>query len=89
MAENNANLKRKLHLKRDTLMAAGAIYNELYGKVKEDGTKYVPATFQVIYMLGWKPDPSQPKPKQRGSGQVSLKDLPNLDQIIKDSKKKS
>lgn len=34
-------------------------------------------------MLGWKPDPSQPKPKARGSGQVSLKDLHNLDEIMK------
>jgi len=33
-------------------------------------------------MVGWKPDPSQPKPLQRGSGQVSLKDLHKLDEII-------
>ena len=33
MAENNAALNRPLHLDRDTLMAASAIYKELYGKV--------------------------------------------------------
>ncbi|KAK2576681.1 hypothetical protein KPH14_005342 [Odynerus spinipes] len=87
MGENNAAINRKLHLKRDTLMAAAAIYNELYGKTKEDGTSYVPATFQIIFMLGWKPHPSQPKPLERGSGQISLKDLHNLDKIIKDSTK--
>lgn len=31
-----------------------------------------------VSRTGWKPDPSQPKPIKRGSGQVSLKDLDNL-----------
>lgn len=83
MAENNAARNRMLHLKRDTIIAAAAIYEELYGKNKEDGSKYVPATFQVIYMLGWKPDASQPRPIERGTGQVSLKDLYKLDEIVK------
>ncbi|XP_011880492.1 PREDICTED: NADH dehydrogenase [ubiquinone] 1 alpha subcomplex assembly factor 5 [Vollenhovia emeryi] len=87
MAESNAARNRNLHLPRDTLVAAAAIYKQLYGKTKEDGTAYVPATFQIIYMLGWKPDASQPKPLERGTGQVSLKDLYRLDQIIKNSKK--
>lgn len=39
------------------------------------GEKSIPATFQIIYLLGWKPDKSQPKPLERGTGQVSLKDL--------------
>ncbi|KAJ2056071.1 NADH dehydrogenase [ubiquinone] 1 alpha subcomplex assembly factor 5, partial [Coemansia sp. S155-1] len=47
----------------------------LYGN--EDGS--IPATFQVIYMIGWKPDPSQPKPLARGSGQVSLGEMFNAD----------
>lgn len=85
MAENNAARNRRLHLKRDTLMAAAAIYKELYGKTREDGTPYIPSTFQIIYLLGWKPHPSQPKPLQRGTGQVSLKDLHKLEEIIKDN----
>jgi hypothetical protein len=44
---------------------------ELYGE--EDGS--VPATFQVVYMIGWAPHESQPQPKKRGSGKVSLKTL--------------
>lgn len=40
--------------------------SELYGE--EDGT--IQATFQVVYMIGWAPHDSQPKPKRRGSGQV-------------------
>lgn len=87
MAENNAAINRKLHLNRDTLMAAAAIYNELYGKTKEDGTPYIPSTFQIIYMLGWKPHPSQPKPLSPGSGQISFKDIHNLDKIIKNTGK--
>lgn len=38
-------------------------------------------------MLGWKPHPAQPKPLDRGTGEVSLKDLYKLDQIIKEVKK--
>jgi len=87
MAENNAARNRNLHLSRDTLIAAASIYKQLYGKTKEDSTAFVPATFQIIYMLGWKPDESQPKPLRRGTGQVSLKDLYRLDQIVKESKK--
>lgn len=87
MAENNAARNRNLHLSRDTLIAAASIYKELYGKTREDNIAFVPATFQIIYMLGWKPDESQPKPLKRGTGEVSLKDLYKLDEIIKSSKK--
>lgn len=43
--------------------------------------------FQIINMLGWKPHPKQPKPLQRGTGEVSLKDIHKLDDIIKEVKK--
>ncbi|KAJ2026037.1 hypothetical protein H4S03_008721 [Coemansia sp. S3946] len=75
MGEGNAVVQRLPFIKRDTLLAASAIYKELYGN--EDGS--IPATFQVIYMIGWKPDPSQPKPLARGSGQVSLGEMFNAD----------
>ncbi|KAI0307204.1 S-adenosyl-L-methionine-dependent methyltransferase [Multifurca ochricompacta] len=70
MGENNAIIGRRHLLHRDTLVAASAIYKELH---EEDGT--VPATFQVIYMIGWKPAPQQLKPLERGSGRTSLKDV--------------
>lgn len=38
-------------------------------------------------MLGWKPHRSQPKPLKRGTGEVSLKDLYKLNEIIKEVKK--
>lgn len=81
MAENNAGVTRKPHLHRDTLLAASAIYKEMYRK--EEG---VPATFQIIYMIGWKPDPKQRiVPAERGSGQISLKDLHKLDELVRET----
>ncbi|KAI8123825.1 mitochondrial, Arginine-hydroxylase NDUFAF5 [Lucilia cuprina] len=71
MAENNAAFNRPIHLSRDTMMAASAIYKEMYQTV-DNG---VPATFQIIYFVGWKPGPNQPTPLPRGSSDVSLKDL--------------
>ncbi|KAH7343878.1 S-adenosyl-L-methionine-dependent methyltransferase [Rhizoctonia solani] len=71
MGESNAIVSRNTFIKRDTLIAADAIYKALHGD--EDGT--VPATFQIIYMIGWKPAPNQPKPLERGSGQTNLKDV--------------
>ncbi|XP_039280299.1 arginine-hydroxylase NDUFAF5, mitochondrial [Nilaparvata lugens] len=81
MGENNAASKRSVHLDRDTMFAAAAIYQELYGREGEGGGGGVAATFQILYAVGWKPDASQPKPAQRGSGQVSFKDIGRLDQI--------
>ncbi|XP_017772593.1 PREDICTED: NADH dehydrogenase [ubiquinone] 1 alpha subcomplex assembly factor 5 [Nicrophorus vespilloides] len=87
MAESNAALNRSLHLHRDTQFAAAAIYQQLYGKYDQDTAENsVPATFQIINMLGWKPHPKQPKPIERGTGEVSLKDLYKLDEIIKEVK---
>ncbi|GJQ86263.1 hypothetical protein Trydic_g8961 [Trypoxylus dichotomus] len=85
MAENNAALNRSLHLHRDTQFAAAAIYQQLYGKYdQETGKPSVPATFQIINMIGWKPHPKHPKPLERGTGEVSFKDIHKLDQIIKE-----
>ncbi|KAF6762042.1 hypothetical protein DFP72DRAFT_842112 [Ephemerocybe angulata] len=71
MGESNAVIGRRARISPDTLAAASAIYKELHGN--EDGS--IPATFQVIYMIGWKPADSQPKPLERGSGKVNLKEV--------------
>ena len=70
MGENNAAIYRSPHLHRDVQFAAAAIYEHMYGADLK-----IPATFQIINMIGWKPCKSQQKPLERGSGQVSLKDL--------------
>jgi NADH dehydrogenase [ubiquinone] 1 alpha subcomplex assembly factor 5 len=86
MGESNAIRHRKIHLNRDTLIAASTIYDQLYGKIKKD-RKYIPATFQIIYMIGWKPDESQPKAIKPGTGEISLKDIYRIDKIIKERTK--
>lgn len=80
MAENNCSWNRKNHLQRDTIMAATAIYQEMYASPDQEG---VPATFQVLSFIAWKPHESQPKPAPRGSGTFSLKDIKDLDKITK------
>jgi NADH dehydrogenase [ubiquinone] 1 alpha subcomplex assembly factor 5 len=72
MGESNAVLSReKGAIHRDVLVAADAIYRELHGNA--DGT--LPATFRLIYMIGWKHSPEQAKPLERGTGMFSIKDF--------------
>ncbi|KAF3045813.1 hypothetical protein E8E11_000744 [Didymella keratinophila] len=71
MGESNAVLTReKGGIHKDVLLAADAIYRSLHGN--EDGT--LPATFRLIYMIGWKHSPDQAKPLERGTGMFSIKD---------------
>jgi NADH dehydrogenase [ubiquinone] 1 alpha subcomplex assembly factor 5 len=72
MGDNNALLHRRGQISRETLFAAAAIYDELYYNEEHQG---VPVTFEIIYFVGWSPDPSQPKAKRRGSATVHMKDL--------------
>eukprot|EP00112_Aurelia_sp_Birch-Aquarium-sp1_P023323 Seg690.12 transcript_id=Seg690.12/GoldUCD/mRNA.D3Y31 product="Arginine-hydroxylase NDUFAF5 mitochondrial" protein_id=Seg690.12/GoldUCD/D3Y31 len=74
MGENNAARNRKSVLHRRTVEAASRIYKEYYGN--PDGS--IPATFQILYMIGWKPSVKQAKPMERGSADLSLKDLGNM-----------
>jgi NADH dehydrogenase [ubiquinone] 1 alpha subcomplex assembly factor 5 len=72
MGESNAVIHRRTILKRDTLLAASAIYPVLHG---EEGTDGIPATYSMIFMVGWKPDPSQRKPLKRGGATKSMKEV--------------
>jgi NADH dehydrogenase [ubiquinone] 1 alpha subcomplex assembly factor 5 len=60
MAENNAVLKRRKNVSKDTIMAAASVYQSLFGNT--DGS--VPATFQVVYFIAWTPHESQPKVRE-------------------------
>lgn len=73
MGESNTAFNRPLRVSKDVLMAAASIYKDMYSNEKG-----VSATFQIIYLVGWKPHESQPKPMERGSANVSLKDLGNV-----------
>lgn len=70
MGEGNAAVFRAAYLPRDVLLAAGATYQALHG---EEG--HVPATYALVYMIGWKPSPDQRKPLEPGSAAQSLKDV--------------
>lgn len=74
MGEQNAVNTRELFLPREVLLAANEIYKLLHGEV-HDGVTTLPATVNVIFMIGWKKSDSQPKPLARGTGQVNLKDV--------------
>lgn len=71
MGEGNAVLGGGGALSRDVLLAMEGIYRELHGN--KDGT--VPATFRVIFMIGWTEGEGQARPLQRGSGKISMKDV--------------
>lgn len=71
MGEGMAALNRQYSVGKDTMIAMASIYQDLYGM--EDGS--VPATFEFIYMIGWKHHESQQKPCKRGSASRSLKEL--------------
>ncbi|MCZ6862379.1 MAG: methyltransferase domain-containing protein [Alphaproteobacteria bacterium] len=71
MGEANAMRERRVGFsRRETLLRAAAIYE---GTSKgADGR--VPASFEIIYLTGWAPDPSQPKALRPGSAQTHLAD---------------
>ncbi|KAJ9637345.1 hypothetical protein H2199_007632 [Coniosporium tulheliwenetii] len=72
MGESNAVLSREQGpIRRDVLVAAEAIYRELHA----EGRQELPATFRLIYMIGWKEGPNQSQPLPRGSGMVSIKEI--------------
>ncbi|RLN45123.1 hypothetical protein BBJ29_008089 [Phytophthora kernoviae] len=71
MGENHAVQSRGPPATRESLLAAASVYQSMFGQ--PDGT--VPATFQVVYLIGWSPHGSQQQPLRRGSAQHSLKEL--------------
>ncbi|XP_030206862.1 uncharacterized protein LOC115540033 [Gadus morhua] len=78
MGESNCAWNRKSVLHRDSMLAAAVIYQEMYGH--PDGG--VPATFHVLYMIGWKPHESQARPAKRGSATVSFSDLTQVGRTV-------
>jgi SAM-dependent methyltransferase len=55
-------------LRRDVLARALELYRLEHG----DTHGRVPATFEIIFAAGWRPDASQPRPRQRGSARIGL-----------------
>jgi SAM-dependent methyltransferase len=59
-------------LRRDVLMRAAAVYAERFS----DPDGRLRATFDVLWLSGWAPHESQPKPLQPGSATARLADAP-------------
>lgn len=53
-------------------LQAAAVYSTMNPGAAEGS---VQATFQVVYLTGWSPDPSQRGAAKRGSATVSMKDI--------------
>ncbi|XP_008055311.1 arginine-hydroxylase NDUFAF5, mitochondrial isoform X1 [Carlito syrichta] len=78
MGESNCSWNRRALLHRDTMLAAAAVYREMYGN--EDGS--VPATYQIYHMIGWKYHESQARPAERGSATVSFGELRQINNLM-------
>ena len=86
MGEANALVERgRAPLKRATLLRACEIYQELFG----DGDDRVPATFQILMLSGWAPDPGQPQPIRRGSGRINLAEALGVPPEVLDGKRQA
>jgi SAM-dependent methyltransferase len=70
MGEANALTERRGGLRRATFAKALEIYQAEFGL--PDGR--IPATFEIIFLTGWAPSATQPKPLRRGSATARLAD---------------
>lgn len=68
MGETNALAARRRFLRRATLARAAAVYAERFG----DAVGRLPASFEILFLCGWAPHPSQPEPLRRGSATARL-----------------
>ncbi len=56
--------------RRDVILRAAEIYRECH----EGPDGRIPASFQIVYLTGWAPDPSQQQPLKPGSATTRLAD---------------
>lgn len=62
--------RRKSPSRRATLLRMAQVYSERFA----DPDGRIRATFDIVWLLGWAPDASQPKPLRPGSAKFSLED---------------
>jgi len=71
MGATNALIeRRRVPLRRATLMRLAEIYARRFA----DPDGRLRATFEIVWLSGWAPDPSQQKPLQPGSAKMRLAD---------------
>ncbi len=71
MGEANALAAMPRHFTRRGVILRAA---EIYRKRHEGPDGRIPASFQIVYLIGWAPDPSQQKPLKPGSAAARLAD---------------
>jgi hypothetical protein len=76
-ATNALAERRRTPLRRKTLLRMAEIYAERFA----DPDKRLRATFEVVWLSGWAPDPSQQKPLKPGSAKARLADALNVKEI--------
>jgi SAM-dependent methyltransferase len=69
-ATNALFARRRVPLRRTTLMRMAEIYAERFA----DADGRVRATFEIVWLSGWAPDPSQQQPLKPGSAKTRLAD---------------
>ena len=77
MGETNCqSAQERTFLRRDVLMRASQLYTENFSR--PDGQ--VEATFELVFLTGWAPAASQPKPLRPGSAKTRLADALGTDE---------
>lgn len=74
MAETNAGINRRPFLPRGTAIAATTMYEKSF-PLSDSDNQGIEATYEVLYMTGWRAHASQQAAMARGSATVSLSDL--------------
>ncbi|MGD0026941.1 MAG: methyltransferase domain-containing protein [Xanthobacteraceae bacterium] len=69
-ATNALNARRRTPLRRTTLMRMA----ELYARRFADDDGRLRATFEIVWLSGWAPHPSQQQPLRRGAAKARLAD---------------
>jgi hypothetical protein len=57
-------------MRRTTLARAAMVHAEQFG----DANGRIPGSFEILFLAGWAPHPSQPQPLPRGSATHRLAD---------------
>ncbi len=83
MGEANALADRnKTFLSRDLITEAARIYSDSFS----DADGRINATFELIFLTGWKPDASQQQPLKPGSAKARLADALGTSELGQDAK---
>ncbi len=81
LGEGNAAIGRRARFtRRETLMRAAEIYDRRFAGAEGQ----VPATFDILYLTAWAPDPAQPRPLRPGSASARLADALEAEEISPD-----